>query len=167
VPGIPDDTTFDHVIDFTVRFGDLDPLKHLNNVAVVTMFETARVEFTNDLGLIGGAATGFVLVSLHVDYRAQGYYRDTLALGTGVARIGRTSFTLRHRLWRTTDDATIAEGEGVLVVLGDDRKTPVPVPESWRTLLSSGPGSGPGGGSRPSGGSGGGSGPSGDGPPQT
>jgi acyl-CoA thioester hydrolase len=125
----------DHVIEFTVRWSDLDALGHLNNVAVVTMCETGRVEFCNDLGLSDGTGLGFVLVSLHVDYRAQGFYRDVLALRTRAERVGRTSFTLGQRLLRSADDVTVAEAESVLVVLGEDRMTPTPVPDAWRELL--------------------------------
>jgi acyl-CoA thioester hydrolase len=132
----PADPGFDHIVELTVRFGDLDALGHLNNVAVVTMLETGRVEFWHDLGLTDGAGR-FVLAALHVDYRSQGYFRDGLALGTRVARVGRTSFTLGQRLWRTDDDVTIADAEAVLVVLGEDRKTPTPIPDTWRALLTS------------------------------
>jgi acyl-CoA thioester hydrolase len=129
---------FGHRVDFVVRFADLDALGHLNNVAVVTMCETGRVEFTHDAGLRDGAAPGFVLASLHVDYRAQGFYRDELALGTRAGRIGRTSITLEQRLWRPADDSTVAEATSVLVVVGEDRRTPAPVPDNWRERLISG-----------------------------
>jgi acyl-CoA thioester hydrolase len=107
-------------------------------VALVTMLETGRVELTHDLGLgATDGSVGFVLAALHVDFRAQGFFRDALTLGTGVARIGRTSFTLRQRLWRPADDVTIAEAESVLVVIGPDGVTPAPIPTDWRELLSS------------------------------
>jgi acyl-CoA thioester hydrolase len=124
-----------HAVDLVVRFSDLDPLGHLNNVAVVRMLETGRVEFSHDQALMTGDGIGFVLAALNVSYRAQAFYRDALRLETGVARIGRTSFTLTQRLWRLADEATVAEGESVLVVLGEDRVTPAPVPDAWRVRL--------------------------------
>jgi acyl-CoA thioester hydrolase len=126
---------FGHRVEFVVRFADLDALGHLNNVSVVTMCETGRVEFTHDAGLHDGTAPGFVVASLHVDFRAQGFYRDELALGTSAGRIGRTSITLKQRLWRPADDTTLAEATSVLVVLGEDRRTPAPVPDGWRARL--------------------------------
>jgi acyl-CoA thioester hydrolase len=131
-------TPYRHAIEFVVRFADLDALGHLNNVAIVTMCETGRVEFTHDLGLHGSTGPGFVLASLHVDYRAQGFYRDVLTIGTRAARVGNTSITLEQRLWRPADDQTIAEATSVLVVLGEDRRTPTPVPDSWRERLDAG-----------------------------
>lgn len=129
---------FDHVVDLTVRFSDLDPMGHLNNVAVVRMLETGRVDYCHDQGLMGETAPSFVLAALNVRYRAQGFYRDVLHLGTRVAAVGRTSFTLAHRVWRPADEATVAEAEAVLVVLGEDRRTPAPIPDAWRARLTDG-----------------------------
>ncbi len=126
-----------HQVPLIVRFSDLDPLGHLNNVAAIRMFETGRVEFSNDAGLHGEQeGPPFVLAALHVDYRTQAFYRDALVIGTTAGRIGRTSLTLTQRLWRPADGATVAESESVLVVLGEDRRTPAPVPEDWRTRLA-------------------------------
>jgi acyl-CoA thioester hydrolase len=129
------DPTFPHVIELTVRFGDLDALGHLNNVAALRMFETGRVEHSLDLGIMDGPRTPFVLAALDVAFRAQAFHRDVLAIATRVARIGRTSFTLDQRLYRVDDDRTIVRGESVLVVVGEDGATPAPVPDAWRALL--------------------------------
>jgi acyl-CoA thioester hydrolase len=124
-----------HESELTVRFADLDPLGHLNNVAIVAMLESGRVDFSHDEGLLDGPVTPFVLAALHVDYRAQGFYRDVLRLSTGVARIGRTSFTLRQRLWRPADEVTIVDADAVCVVLGEDRRTSAPIPDDMRARL--------------------------------
>lgn len=135
-PAHPDDRPR-HRVPLVVRFSDLDPLGHLNNVAVVRMLETGRVEFAHETGMVADpTAPSFVLAALHLDFRAQGFHRDELVIGTGVTRIGRTSLTLTQQLWRSADGGTIARGEAVLVVLGDDRRSPAPVPDDWRDRLA-------------------------------
>lgn len=140
MPTAAEEPDFDHVLGLTVRFGDLDPLGHLNNVAIVRMLETGRVEHCRELGLMEATTPTFVLVALNVTFRAQGHYRDELRVGTRVAGIGRTSFTLQQRLWRPADARTIIDGESVLVVVGEDMATPVPVPDAMRARRAPDPG---------------------------
>ena len=66
-----------------VRFGDLDAMKHLNNVVFLRYFETARISYLNALSLghdpvnrDGGF--GFIFASCHIDYRSPGYYDQFL-----------------------------------------------------------------------------------------
>jgi hypothetical protein len=39
-------------------------------------------------------------------------------------------------VWRPVDGATVARCDSVLVVLGEERTTPAPVPDVWRLRLA-------------------------------
>lgn len=118
----------------TLRFGDLDAVGHLNNVALLRFIESGRVDFMVDVKVGRHDELSFVLASLHCDFRAQGFYRDQLVCGTRMANIGRTSMTMEQRVWRA-DETVVAEARSVMVALGPDRKSPAPVPRAWRDLL--------------------------------
>ncbi|MEC8053472.1 MAG: thioesterase family protein [Pseudomonadota bacterium] len=88
-----------------LRFGDLDTVGHVNNVASIAMIEDCRVRFyraaTENAGdddpLPGGS---WVARKLEVDFIAEILWPgDDLAVGTAATRFGNTSVTLHHGLF--------------------------------------------------------------------
>ena len=68
-PAYPDRFAYTHPI--TVRYADLDPQQHVNNAAVVTYLESARMGYYQACGLWDGRSFesfGMVVAALHVDY---------------------------------------------------------------------------------------------------
>ncbi len=82
-------------IDLLPRFGDMDVLRHLNNVALSALYEDARFRFQLERLQIGEerSARGF-LASVNVSYLREAHYPDPLRFGAGVGRIGRTSYEI-------------------------------------------------------------------------
>lgn len=111
-----------------LRFGDIDPLRHLNNVAVAQLYEEARVRFLNESGVRERLEPKhwFVIAELTVQYLAEGFYPDPVVVGTGVLRVGGSSFTLAHALFQ--NGRCIGTSDGVLVhvdrVAGGARRLP-------------------------------------------
>lgn len=119
-----------HLTQSRVVFGDLDAMGHLNNVALLKLLETSRVDYVVDLGLGRYDELTFVIASLRCDFRAQAHYRDMLTCGTRAARRGRSSLVLEHTVWKQ-DDTTVATAEAALVTLGEDSTSPAPLPDAW------------------------------------
>jgi acyl-CoA thioester hydrolase len=126
---------FRHRVEASVRFGDLDAMGHLNNLALMRMLETGRIDYMVDLGLGTHTELTYVLASLDVDFRAQSHFRDQLLCGSRVSRIKRSSMVLAQRVWRPADDTVVAEAESVIVALGSDGATPVAIPPAWRRRI--------------------------------
>jgi acyl-CoA thioester hydrolase len=85
---------YPHHTTIEPRFGDLDPFRHINNVALTTFFEEARARFNRATGFIAEPpAFGMVVASASFDYLAEAGYPEPVQLGTAVAEIGRTSVT--------------------------------------------------------------------------
>ena len=124
-----------HQFTETVRFGDLDAMGHLNNLALLRLLETGRVDYMVDLELAAHNELTFVLASLQVDFLAQGFYREELACGSRMCRLGHTSLSFEQEIWRTTDSVTLGHARSVMVTIGDDAATPIPVPEEWRRRI--------------------------------
>jgi 4-hydroxybenzoyl-CoA thioesterase len=78
---------------------------------------------------------GLPTVRLEIEYRAPLRYGDVARLETDVLRVGRTSITLRHRIWRDADDALVTVVEQVVVVTRLSTLVPQPVPDDVRGLF--------------------------------
>lgn len=114
-----------------VRFADLDPLNHVNNVAFFGLMETARVEFlrAQAKSLFGH----MVIARSECDYLGEirGGTR-TVDVTISVEKLGTTSFVILHEL--RVGNQLVGVGRTVQVALGPDRR-PRPLTEDERTLL--------------------------------
>lgn len=124
-PADPRDLTgpFRHEVEIEVRFADTDGMRHVNNAKYLTYCEGARIRYWTDvtgerfsLGVEGDES--LILAEARITYRAQAFYGDLVTVQTRATRIGRSSFTLEHRLTARRPDAAprlVAVSESVLV----------------------------------------------------
>jgi len=114
-----------------VRFADLDPLNHVNNVAYFALMETARVEFLREHlhSLFGN----LVIARNECDYKKQirGGTR-WVDVDVSVERVGTSSFILLQEI--RSSSHVHAVGRTVQVAVDDDR-LPRPLSEDERRLL--------------------------------
>ena len=114
-----------------VRFADLDPLNHVNNVAYFSLMETARVEF---LRTYAKPLFGQVVIA-HSECDYLGEIRGgtrTVEVEVSVEKVGTTSFTVLHEI--SVDGELRARGRTVQVVR-DAEGRPRPLTEDERALL--------------------------------
>lgn len=123
-------------LDVPPRFGDLDPLRHLNNVAIAQVYEEARVRFIDESGVREHFEPKhwFVIAELSIQYLAEGAYPDLLTVGTGVVRVGGSSFTIAHGLFQ--NGRCIGTAESVLVYVNRLEGGSRPLPEAARAVLA-------------------------------
>jgi acyl-CoA thioester hydrolase len=111
---LTDPATFHHWVTDTVRFSDQDAVGHVNNVSIAAYVETGRV--SHGYQQVHDAVDedeGFVLAHLGIDYRRESYFPGEIRVGSRVLRIGRTSYTLGHGVFK--DGVCIATARCVLV----------------------------------------------------
>ena len=94
---------FNHRVEIVVRFADTDAMGHVNNAVYLTYCEMARIRFWTDVtgqeiafGTKG--AESLILAEARITYRAQAFYGEIVTVESRATRIGRSSFTLEHRL---------------------------------------------------------------------
>jgi acyl-CoA thioester hydrolase len=140
---VPDDARdlpgdFAHAHQIEVRFADTDAMGHVNNAFYLTYAEIARVAYYERVSgeplplATHGAEEGMILAQITIAYRNPAFFGEILTVETRVDRIGRTSFTMVHRL--TAPDSRygparlIAVADSVLVMYdyGNERSIPVP-----------------------------------------
>lgn len=147
VPDDPRDVsgTFAHRRDIEVRFADTDAMGHVNNAAYLTYCEIARSDYYErvtgrplPLGA-HGAEEGMILAEVRVTYRAPAFYGETLAVETRVVRVGRSSFSMEHRITapasRYGQARLIAVADSVLVSYDYAAERPIAVPAHLRAAI--------------------------------
>jgi acyl-CoA thioester hydrolase len=84
------------------RFGDMDALRHLNNVAIARLYEDARVRFTDGCGFRDALESGhgLLVAEVAIQYLGEGRYPDPLILCCGIGRIGTSSFVIAQGLFQ-------------------------------------------------------------------
>jgi acyl-CoA thioester hydrolase len=110
---------FAHHRAIEVRFADTDAMGHVNNAVYLTYCETARITYWTDvtgepvrLGTAG--AESLILAEARITYRAPAFHGQVVTVETRATRIGRSSFTLEHRL-----TAAVGGGEPTLVAVSE------------------------------------------------
>jgi acyl-CoA thioester hydrolase len=107
---------FSHELQVEVRFADTDAMRHVNNAKYLTYCEIARIRYWTEV--TGRTAESLILAEARITYRAQVYYGETVTVQTRATRIGRSSFTLEHRLTAALpgdEPRLVAVSESVLV----------------------------------------------------
>src|SRR3954463_9989971 len=85
---------FPYRLSDNVRFADLDPNQHVNNAVYATYFETGRVTLMKDQAFVlTPDRLAWIMVRLDIHFRAELKWPNTIEMGLGVSRFGRTSVT--------------------------------------------------------------------------
>jgi acyl-CoA thioester hydrolase len=117
------------------RFGDIDALRHLNNVAIARIYEDARVRFLDGSGAREHFEPkhGFVMAELTIQYLAEGGYPDVLTVGSGVSRLGGSSIGVAQGLFQA--GRCIGTSQSVIVHVDRRAGKPTPLPEGARAAF--------------------------------
>jgi acyl-CoA thioester hydrolase len=127
------------VIALPVFWGDQDAFGHVNNNAYFRWFESARIAYSERVGLLDlfrAERIGPILASIACDYRRQLTFPDTVHVGVRVTRIGRTSLGLEHVIASESQLAVAAEGTSTIVVFDYRANQPFPIPAALRHAIA-------------------------------
>ncbi len=124
-------------VDIPPRFGDLDPLRHLNNAALARFYEDGRVRFVDSIGVRAALEPGhgFVVAEVAIQYLAEGRYPAVVSACSGLLRLGRSSLTIGQALFQA--GGCIGTGESTLVYVKRGETGARPLPEPARAALLS------------------------------
>lgn len=117
-----------------VRFGEIDPLNHVNNVAYLTWFETARVVYFKQIGLSRykdpDVEPRIVIRRGEIDWlREMRANEDYVVLSRTIA-YRTTSFTMEQEIW--AGGSKRAAFTCVIVLLEPDGSGRMPIPDNIR-----------------------------------
>jgi acyl-CoA thioester hydrolase len=124
-----------------VRFGDLDAMRHLNNVVFLRYFETARIAFIRSLlpqhdpSHPESEGFGLIFAECHINYRSPVYFDEEVAVECSVGEIRRSAFQVLFTM--RVGERVAAEGYGWLVGFDYTAEKSAPLPDSFREVLES------------------------------
>jgi len=84
--------SYPHRAAVQTRFQDMDVLGHINNVAWGALFETARVRFNRDIGLLAFHGHRWLVAKVEINYLAEGHFPEDVEIATGIGTIGTRSW---------------------------------------------------------------------------
>ncbi|HEU4894274.1 MAG TPA: acyl-CoA thioesterase, partial [Acidimicrobiia bacterium] len=97
-----------HTTSVKVRFYELDPYNHVNHTNYFAYFETARIEYLNEMGwgldMIKERGWQFVVVEISARFLAAARYGQELTIHTWVEDAGRVKSTWRQVMLRGDDE---------------------------------------------------------------
>ena len=120
-----------------VRFGDLDAMRHLNNVVYLRYYETARIGYLHTLAVgrepFTDGGFGLIFAECHINYRAPVHFDEELSIRCSVADLRRSSFRIPFEM--RVGERLCAEGYGVLVGFDYAAQRATPLPEELAAVL--------------------------------
>jgi len=118
-----------------IRFGDLDPQGHVNNTVFATFFETGRVAFLREPGnALSPPGTTSVLARLDINFLKELHWPGAVEIGTGVAEVGRSSFTFLQAIFH--EGACAATGRATMVMIDAATRREAPLQEEVGARLN-------------------------------
>jgi acyl-CoA thioester hydrolase len=119
------------VIEIPIAWGEMDSFQHVNNVAYFRYFESARILYSEKLGLHkykDETGIGPILGSTSCKYRLPLTYPDTVSVGTKIIDIAEDRFTMKYVIVSHKHQKIAAEGDGVVVMYDyrEGKKTAIP-----------------------------------------
>ena len=130
---------FPVVIDIPVAWGEMDALRHVNNIVYFRYFESARIAYFEKLRFwefMNQTGVGPILASIQCKFKMPLTYPDTVSVGTRIPKIEQDRFVMEYRAVSRKSHAIAAEGESVVVSYNyrENKKTPLPDEMKQRIL---------------------------------
>jgi acyl-CoA thioester hydrolase len=118
----------------TARYRDTDRQGHLNNAVFATFLESGRVAFLVDWDTpLAPPGCGFVIARLELDFRAEMHWGGEVDIGTGVLKVGRSSFLLGQAIFE--DGNCTATAHTTIVMIDEASRKSAPMPDQLRAKL--------------------------------
>ena len=119
-----------------VRFSDLDPNNHVNNVVILSYVETARIGFRN--AILDGMKDksrdmSWVVVSQSIAYFKPISHPSEINVGCFQTDLGRTSFQLAYGIF--VNDVCHASAISRSVCIDPKTKKPIALTNNFRSRL--------------------------------
>ncbi len=122
-----DPTLYYETITIRPRFQDLDPLNHINNVAMAALFEDARVQFNHPMrDHYQTDRIRTMVVGQTLNYVNECHLRPDVDFHLGIGRMGTSSWVIQACAWQAETPVLLAMA--TLVSTQDGKACPIPEP---------------------------------------
>jgi acyl-CoA thioester hydrolase len=129
---------FRFYLPIQVRYGDIDPQRHVNNARFFTYMEQGRVSYFQHLGLWDGIdfdRVGVILLEATITFKAPIFYGQSIRVGVRTERLGNKSLDVVTILEDVESDSQMASGRSILVAYDYERQESILLPQEWRKVI--------------------------------
>jgi acyl-CoA thioester hydrolase len=125
---------FRHRTTLQVRFRDIDAFGHVNNAVFFSYVELARIRYLLDVLQPERPfdELPLILARVELDFRSPIAFGEEVVVETRLARVGRSSFDMVHRMTAGAERRLVGDVQTVLVTYDYASAQPIPVPDEWR-----------------------------------
>jgi acyl-CoA thioester hydrolase len=128
---------FYHPIE--IRYSDLDPQWHVNNVNFLVFLEQARLQYLIELGLWNGDSfldLQIIIADTHISYKSPILLGEKIRVGVQTARISNKSMQLVYVIENPETGEIKAQAETINVGYDFHKQTTMRISDSWRKIIS-------------------------------
>jgi len=136
---LPEKKKLVYEMTMPIRWGDMDPMAHVNNTIYFRYMEVIRLEWMRSLGerLDGRTVEGLIIVNAFCTFQKQFEYPGDILARLYVSDPGRTSFESWTTMTRAEEpDAVYASGGSTIVWVDYTKQKSVPLPERIRAIVA-------------------------------
>ncbi len=120
-----------------VEFGEIDMMRHVNNVRYAAWAETIRtVYFADVLQRDIASNEGLIMAQHDMSYLATIAYRERIVIGGRVVRWGTKSFEFETAVLVPARDQVAFRSRAVLVAFDYEAERTIPVPDAWKARVA-------------------------------
>ncbi len=134
-----DITLFKHKINLTVRFADLDAMRHVNNATYLSYLEEARIAYFNQILNLPAYNLDFgaVVARIEINYIQPIVLGDQLEIFTRVSKLGNKSTDVENLIAvvKNGNKTIAAEALTKLVSYDYEKLVSVPVADSIKNKI--------------------------------
>ena len=125
---------FRHRTTLQVRFRDIDAFGHVNNAVYFSYIELARVRYLLEVLQSDQPIQRLplILARVELDFRSPIAFGEDVTVETRVDEVGRTSFSMQHRMTAGPEGRLVGDVQTVLVTYDYASARPMSVPDEWR-----------------------------------
>jgi acyl-CoA thioester hydrolase len=127
------------VIEIPVAWGEMDSFQHVNNIVYFRYFESARILYSEKLGLHklkDDTGIGPILGSTGCKYKFPLTYPDTVSVGAKITGIKEDRFSMKYVVVSRRHNRIAAEGDGVVVMYNYHERKKTAIPEVIRRRIA-------------------------------
>jgi acyl-CoA thioester hydrolase len=118
-----------------LRLTDVDHQHHVNNAVFAVLYTSGRHDFIHaHVRPLVAESDMFAMVKITIEYLAEMHYPGEVEVGTLIRRLGRTSITFGHGMFK--DGKCVSVAEAVMVLLDPATRRPKALPPTAASELA-------------------------------
>lgn len=126
------------VIEIPVAWGEMDSLRHVNNIIYFRYFESARMAYFQRLDIwnyMDETGLGPILASTQCKFKIPLTYPDVVSVGTRVSGIEADRYNMKYVVVSHAHAKVAAEGEGLIVSYDYRAQKKAPLPDEIKERI--------------------------------